>query len=89
MTTTRTMSLTPPIDLLRRFPEDRQVAGRRVENERNINREVRQVLIGVARKLKERQWRRVYWFPTGHPALSMNIKLLVYRARMPMVSRQT
>ena len=52
----------------------------RVENEGTLNSEVRQVLIGVARKLKERQWRRVYLIPTGHPALSMNIKLLVYRA---------
>ena len=52
----------------------------RAENEGTINSEVRQVLIGVARKLKERQWRRVYLIPTGHPAVSMNIKLLVYRA---------
>ena len=52
----------------------------RVGNAGTLNSEVRQVLIGVARKLKERQWRRVYLIPTGHPALSMNIKLLVYRA---------
>ncbi len=31
MTTTRTSSLTPPIDLLRRFLEDRQAAGHGVE----------------------------------------------------------
>ena len=52
----------------------------RVENDETLNGQVSQILTGVARKLKERQWRRVYLIPTGHPAVSMNIKLLVYRA---------
>ena len=52
----------------------------RVDNDETLNSQVSQILTGVARKLKERQWRRVYLIPTGHPAVSMNIKLLVYRA---------
>ena len=52
----------------------------RADNEETLNSQVSQILTGVARKLKERQWRRVYLIPTGHPAVSMNIKLLVYRA---------
>ena len=52
----------------------------RVDNDETLNSHVSQILTGVARKLKERQWRRIYLIPTGHPAVSMNIKLLVYRA---------
>ena len=52
----------------------------RADNEETLNSQVSQILTGVARKLKEQQWRRVYLIPTGHPAVSMNIKLLVYRA---------
>ena len=52
----------------------------RADNEETLNSQVGQILTGVARKLKERQWRRVYLIPTGHPAVSMNIKVLVYRA---------
>ena len=52
----------------------------RVDNKETLNSQVSQILTGVARKLKERQWRRVYLIPTGHPAVSMNIKVLVYRA---------
>ena len=52
----------------------------RVDNDETLNSQVSQILTGVARKLKERQWRRIYLIPTGHPAVSMNIKLLVYRA---------
>ena len=52
----------------------------RVDNDETLNSQVGQILTGVAHKLKERQWRKVYLIPTGHPAVSMNIKLLVYRA---------
>ena len=52
----------------------------RVDNDETLNSQVSQILTGVARKLKERQWRRIYLIPTGHPAVSMNIQLLVYRA---------
>ena len=51
-----------------------------MDNDETLNSQVSQILTGVARKLKERQWRRIYLIPTGHPAVSMNIKLLVYRA---------
>lgn len=45
----------------------------------DLEREVRSILLGLARKLKERPWRRVYLVPTGHPVVAMNIKVLVYR----------
>lgn len=45
--------------------------------------EVREELMGLlhrlARKLRSRPWRQVYLVPTGHPVLTVNVKLLVYR----------
>ena len=50
-----------------------------VGSEEAMNREIRRILAKVARKLKQRPWRKVFLVPTGHPVVSMNIKLLVYR----------
>jgi hypothetical protein len=45
--------------------------------------EFRRILGELGRKLNERVWRQIYLIPTGHPALSVQIKLFVYRvARM-------
>lgn len=37
------------------------------------------LLSNLARHLRLRAWRKVYLIPTGHPVLTANIKLLVYR----------
>lgn len=51
-----------------------------VSSDDSLHLEVRRILVGVARKLRERPWQIVYLIPTGHPAVSMQIKALVYRA---------
>ena len=51
-----------------------------VGSEEAMDREIRRILAKVAQKLKQRAWRKVFLVPTGHPVVSMNIKLLVYRA---------
>ena len=44
-----------------------------------VQEELMRLLHGLARKLRSRAWRRVYLVPTGHPILTVNVKLLVYR----------
>ena len=45
----------------------------------SVSSEIKRVLNGVARKLKERNWQLVYLVPFGPTNLSMLIKLLVFR----------
>lgn len=44
-----------------------------------VREELMVLLHSLARKLRSRPWRRVYLVPTGHPVLTVNVKLLVYR----------
>ena len=44
-----------------------------------VQEELMGLLYNLARKLRSRSWRRVYLVPTGHPVLTVNVKLLVYR----------
>ncbi|BAY94370.1 MULTISPECIES: hypothetical protein [unclassified Tolypothrix] len=44
-----------------------------------VEKEFNQILIGVAKKLKSKPWKKVYLVPFGPAVLSMQIKLLVYR----------
>jgi hypothetical protein len=44
-----------------------------------LEAELRRILFELGRKLNERTWNRVYLIPTGHPVLSIQIKLFVYR----------
>ena len=44
-----------------------------------VHEELTRLLQGLAHKLRSHPWRRVYLVPTGHPILTVNIKLLVYR----------
>lgn len=46
---------------------------------REIKRQFQDILGALRDKLKERAWRKVYLIPTGHPALSIQIKLGIYR----------
>ena len=46
---------------------------------RSVEKEFEQVLVDVTRILKERRWKQVFVLPFGPCALSMQIKLLVYR----------
>ena len=46
---------------------------------RSVEKEFERVLVGVTRVLKERSWKQVFVLPFGPCALSMQIKLLVYR----------
>ncbi len=46
---------------------------------RSVEREFERVLVDVTRILKERSWKKVFVLPFGPCALSMQIKLLVYR----------
>lgn len=45
----------------------------------SVEEEFERVLVGVTRVLKERNWKQVFVLPFGPCALSMQIKLLVYR----------
>ena len=44
-----------------------------------VHEELTRLLHGLAHKLRSRPWRQVYLVPTGHPILTVNVKLLVYR----------
>ena len=44
-----------------------------------LTEELTSLLSGLANKLRSRPWRTVYLVPTGHPILTINVKLLVYR----------
>jgi len=50
-----------------------------LSSDESIRAVFRGVLMRTARKLKSRQWQRVYVVPFGPTPLSMQIKLLVYR----------
>lgn len=41
--------------------------------------ELKGILSRLVSKLRSRNWKRVYLIPTGHPILSLQIKVLVYR----------
>ncbi|KUM05050.1 hypothetical protein Cv017_11220 [Chromobacterium subtsugae] len=36
-------------------------------------------MLKVKDKLMERSWKRIYFIPTGHPIISLQIKLLIYQ----------
>jgi len=44
-----------------------------------VKEELTRLLTDLARKLRSNAWQTVYLVPTGHPILTMNVKLLVYR----------
>ena len=44
-----------------------------------VHEELTRLLRALAHKLRSRPWRQVYLVPTGHPILTVNVKLLVYR----------
>ena len=44
-----------------------------------VSVEFREILGGLAEKLKSKKWKRIHIIPFGPCALSMQIKLLVYR----------
>ena len=44
-----------------------------------VHDELTRLLQGLAHKLRSRPWSQVYLVPTGHPILTVNVKLLVYR----------
>lgn len=46
---------------------------------KSVRHEFQRVLAKVARHLKSREWKKVYIIPFGPGALSMQLKLLVYR----------
>jgi hypothetical protein len=48
-------------------------------SEEALRLELRKLLSEVANKLKSEHWQRVYLIPTGHPILSLQIKVMVYR----------
>lgn len=50
-----------------------------VSSQEALEREFKNILNNLGRKLKERSWSRIYLIPTGHPALSIHIKQFVYR----------
>lgn len=44
-----------------------------------VHEELTHLLTGLAAKLRSRPWKQVFLVPTGHPILTLNVKLLVYR----------
>lgn len=47
--------------------------------EAELSRELEQILRRLVKKLRSKAWKRIYLVPTGHPILSMQIKMMVYR----------
>ena len=45
----------------------------------DLETELNAILERLVRKLRSRRWEPIYLIPTGHPVLTANIKLLVYR----------
>ena len=50
-----------------------------VDTAADLEAELNAILTRLVRKLRSRPWQRVYLIPTGHPVLTVNVKLLVYR----------
>lgn len=50
-----------------------------VSSQEALETEFKRILGELGRKLNERGWKQIYLIPTGHPALSIQIKLFVYR----------
>jgi hypothetical protein len=50
-----------------------------LSNAKQIQITFTRLLRPLAQKLRAEQWRRIYIIPTGHPTLSMQAKLLVFR----------
>lgn len=44
-----------------------------------MHHELSGILERLVTQLRERQWCRIYLVPTGHPILSLQIKMMVYR----------
>ncbi|MHC5743562.1 MAG: hypothetical protein ACYTXT_16885 [Nostoc sp.] len=44
-----------------------------------VEKEFKEILLSIAKKLKSKPWKKVYLVPFGPAVLSMQIKLLVYR----------
>lgn len=45
----------------------------------DIKTHIEQTLSDLAKKLKSERWRKIYLVPSGHPLLSMQVKLLIFR----------
>lgn len=45
----------------------------------DLETELNAILERLVRKLRSRRWQTIYLIPTGHPVLTANVKLLVYR----------
>ncbi len=44
----------------------------------NTLKEYKKALSGLVKKLKEKNWKKIYFVPTGHTTLILQIKLIVY-----------
>lgn len=55
--------------------------GRSVDTSTNqgMNRSVTEILTRLARKLKEKNWKKIYMIPSGHPLLYAHAKLMVFQ----------
>ena len=45
----------------------------------DLEAELIAILKRLVHKLRSQRWNRIYLIPTGHPVLTVNVKLLVYR----------
>jgi hypothetical protein len=50
-----------------------------ISSREQLEADFKRILVLLARKLKQSTWKQIYFIPTGHPGLSIQIKLLVYR----------
>jgi hypothetical protein len=50
-----------------------------VSSQEGLELEFKRILRGLGTKLQERPWQKIYLIPTGHPVLSLQIKVFVYR----------
>lgn len=48
-------------------------------SQKAVNDEFSRILRELGHKLRERVWKKIYFVPTGHPALAIQIKIFVYR----------
>jgi len=50
-----------------------------IESKEQLNGVFSELLADLVRKLREKAWSKIYFIPTGHPALSIQVKTLIYR----------
>jgi hypothetical protein len=50
-----------------------------ISDEETLKSQIESALLGLVKKLKEKEWNAIYFIPSGFPELCVMSKLLIYR----------